>query len=393
MSTPRYDPFDYAVQEDPHPVYAWMRANAPLYRNEERDFWALSRYADVDAALRDPVRYSSRNGISLEPELWGPDAKKSNFFLAMDPPEHGAYRSLVSSAFTPRRVAALEPRIREVARSRLAPLRGSPTFDFAADYAAALPNDILCEILGIPARDWDFVRTGVDELNTREDGSDGRGPVSVAAALRLAAFLLSLVATLRRRPGDDLTSGLIRAEVDGGRLNDRQIVGFLFIMLGGGNESTGKTIGNAWYYGHLHPGVQRAGLNGRAADWANETLRFDSASQMVARVLTADTVLHGTRVPAGARIAVLPASANRDERVFPAADRFDLDRDTGKLISFGLGPHHCLGAALARLEMRIALEEIGALVSGYELDVAASRRSHSPHQHGFLSMPTAVRWR
>ncbi len=262
-----------------------MREYAPLYGGEERDFWALSRYGDVSAALRDPATYSSRNGISLEPELWRPDAKKTNFFLSMDPPEHGPYRSLVASALTPRRIAALEPRIRELARARLEPLRDLPTIDFAADYAAAVPNDVLCELLGIPAADWDQIRSDSDELV-------------------------------------------------------------------GGNESTGKTIGNAWYYGHLHPDVQRAGLNGRAEDWANETLRYDSASQMVARVLTADTVIHGTRVPAGARIVILHASANRDRRVFPDPDRFDLDRDTRRLISFGNGPHFCLGAALARLKVR-----------------------------------------
>jgi cytochrome P450 len=390
---PVYDPFDFAVQEDPHPVYAWMREHAPLYRNDKRNFWALSRHADVSAALRDPARYSSRNGISLEPELWGPGAQKTNFFLAMDPPQHGSYRGLVSPAFAPRRIAGLEPRIRELARARLKPLRDQPTFDFADDYAAALPNDVLCDILGIPAEDWDQIRADVDDLVLRDNGSDDRGPVSVAAVLRLAGYLLGLVGVLRRHPGDDLTSGLIQARVDGAPLTDRQIVGFLFIMLGGGNESTGKTIGNAWYQGHVQPAIQRAGLNGRAAAWAAETLRYDSASQMVARLLTADTVIHSTRVPAGARIAILHASANRDERVFPDADRFDLDRDTGRLISFGVGPHHCLGAALARLEMRIALEEIGALASEYEIDLARSQRCHSPHQHGFLTLPSIVRWR
>jgi cytochrome P450 len=388
-----YDPFDYAVQEDPYPVFAWMREHAPLYRNDERDFWALSRYDDVLSALRNPAVFSSRNGISLEPDLWRPDAKKTNFFLSMDPPEHGPYRSLVSSALTPRRIAALEPRIRELARARLEPLRDLPTFDFATEYAAAVPNDVLCELLGIPAADWDQVRADSDELNYHEHGSDGRSAVSTAAALRLADYCLDVVTTLRRRPGSDLTSALTLAEVNGVRLTDAQIVGFLFIMLVGGNESTGKTIGNAWYYGHVHPDVQRAGLNGRAEDWANETLRYDSASQMVARVLTEDTVIHGTRVPAGARMVILHASANRDRRVFPDPDRFDLDRDTRRLISFGNGPHFCLGAALARLEMRIALEEIAALVSDYELKPAGARRWHSPHQHGFLSLPCAVRWR
>jgi cytochrome P450 len=388
-----YDPFDYRLHEDPYPVYAWMREHAPLYRNEERDFWALSRHADVVAALKNPKLFSNRNGISLEPELWGPHAVKTSFFLAMDPPEHGVHRSIVSGIFTPKRVAAMEPRIREITRERLEALRGQRRFDFAADYAAALPNDVLCEMLGVPEEDWDLIRADTDALNVREDLSDERGPTSVAAALRMAQYFVDLVTTLRRRPGDDLTSALIQAEVEGQRLSDSQIVGFLFVMVGAGNESTGKTIGNAWYHGWLHPQVQRVGLEDRATDWATETLRYDSASQMVARNLTADTVIHDTSLPAGARIAILPACANRDRRVFADPDRYDLDRDTSKLISFGHGPHHCLGAALARLEMRIALEEIGALVSGYEIDMAKAHRVHSPHQRGFASLPCEVTYR
>jgi cytochrome P450 len=385
-----YDPFDYRIHEDPYPTYAWLRANAPLYRNEQRDFWALSRYADVEYALRRPALFSSRNGISLEPELWGPDAAKTSLFLAMDPPDHGTYRRLSSSAFTPRHVADLEQRIHELARARLAPLRDQHHFDFAADYAAALPNDVVCEMLGVPADDWDQIRADADQLNQHQDGSDERGPNSVSAALRLANYFTGLVTDLRRHLGDDLTSQMIRSQVGGAKLTDSEIVAFLFLVISAGNESTGKTIGNAWYHGWLHPDVQRAGLNGRAEDWATETLRYDSASQMVARTLTEDTAIHGTPLKAGARIAILPASANRDERVFPDPDRYDLDRDTAKLISFGRGPHHCLGGALARLEMKIALEEAGAVFSGYEIDLPNARRVHSPHQRGFASLPCSV---
>jgi len=388
-----YDPFDYRVHEDPYPVYAWMREHAPLYRNDERDFWALSRYADVLGALRNPARFSNRYGISLEPELWGPHAVKTSFFLAMDPPEHGAHRGLISGVFTPRRVAALEPRIRQLTRARLADLRDQPRFDFATDYAAALPNDVLCEMLGVPQADWDQIRADTDALNMHADGSDERGSAAIAAALRMAQYFVALVVDLRRHPGDDLTSALIQAEVDGAKLTDPQIVGFLFVMVGAGNESTGKTIGNAWYQAWVHPEVQRLGLNGRATDWVNETLRYDSASQMVARYLTEDAVLHDTPLTAGARIAILPASANRDPRIFADPDRYDLDRDTSKLISFGHGPHHCLGAALARLEMQIALEEIGALVSSYEIDMTRARRVHSPHQRGFACLPCEVTFR
>lgn len=389
-SDPGYDPFSYRTHEDPYPVYAWMREHAPVYHNPERGFWALSRHADVSRALRDPRLFSNRNGISIEPELWGPDAVKTSFFLAMDPPQHGLHRRLVSTAFTPRRVAQLESRIRELARVRLEPLQDQRRFDFATDYAAAVPNDVVCELLGVPADDWDQIRADADELNQRDDGSDDRGANSTAAALRLANYFTELVRHLRRHPGDDMTSLMIEADVNGARHTDAQLVAFLFLLITAGNESTGKTLGNAWYHGWLHPEVKRAGLNGRAADWATETLRYDSASQMTSRTLNRPAVLHDTELPEGSQVLLLPASANRDERVFQDPDRFDLDRDTSQLISFGAGPHYCLGAALARLEMRIVLDEIAAVVSDYEIDVAGIRRVHSPHQRGFATLPSAV---
>ncbi|MFC0527555.1 cytochrome P450 [Phytohabitans kaempferiae] len=388
-----YDPFDYRVQEDPYPVYALMREHAPVYRNEERDFWALTRHADVLAGLSDPARFSSRNGISLEPELWGPNARQTSFFLSMDPPEHGLYRGLISSAFTPRKIAALEPRIRELARARLAALRDQPRFDFAADYAAAVPNDVLCEMLGIPAADWDRIRADTDDLNRRSDGSDDRGPASMAAALRLASYFADLVSGLRRRPGQDLVSTLIAAEVKGRKLTDAELMGFLFITISAGNESTGKTLGNAWYHASRHPDVRRAGLDSRPEAWALETLRYDSSSQMGARLLTETIVLHGTTIPANSRVALIHAAANRDRRVFPDPERYDLDRDTTRMLSFGHGPHFCLGAALGKLEMRIALDEIGALISDYEIDLPSVRRFHSPHQHGFETLPCEVTYR
>jgi cytochrome P450 len=183
---------------------------------------------------------------------------------------------------------------------------------------------------------------------------------------------------------------MIEARVDGEPLTDSQLVAFLFLLVSATNESTGKQIGLAWYHGWRHPEVRSAGLNGRAGDWAMESLRFDSASQMMARTLTRETVVHGTRLPAGARVVLLPASGNRDPRAFPEPDTFDLDRDTSKMISFGQGPHFCLGAALAQVEITVALEELGSLVSDYEVDMDKARWVHSPHQRGFASLPCTV---
>ncbi|WP_431873298.1 cytochrome P450 [Amycolatopsis sacchari] len=385
-----YDPFSYDVHEDPYPTYAWMREHAPLYRNEERDFWALSRHEDVLAALRDPARYSSRNGISLEPDLWGPDAVKTSGFLAMDPPEHGAMRRLTGEVFKRKWVTAQAPRVRRLVLDRLTPLVERGEFDFAGEFAAALPNDVMCEVMGIPAADRDAIRADNDLLNSCEDGSEVRGRATLDAGLRLAVYYVGLVQQRRRRPADDLTSALVAARVDDRPLTDSQLVAFLFLLVSATNESTGKLIGNAWYHGWRLPEVRRAGLDGRAAEWGAETLRYDSPSQMMARTLTEDTEIHGTLVPAGARVALLPASANRDSRVFPDPDRFDLDRDTGRHIAFGHGPHFCLGAALANLEITIALTELGHLVRDYEVDPARATRIHSPHQRGFARLPTAV---
>ena len=389
MGHPVYDPFSYRLHEDPYPTYAWMREHAPLYRNDARDFWALSRYQDVRSALCDPRLFSSRNGISLEPDLWSREAAKTSFFLAMDPPEHGKLRRLLGSTFKPRWVATMQPRVRALARARLTPLRDEPEFDFA-DFGAALPNDVMCEVVGIPVADRDAIRADNDLLNHCEDGTDQRSAATLAAGFRLAAYYVDLVNDRRKRRRDDLLSDLLDAEVDGDRLTDGQLVAFLFLLVSATNESTGKQIGLAMYHGWRLPEVQHAGLNGRARDWANEALRYDSPSQMMARTLTEETVIHGTRVPQGARVALLPASGNRDGRVFADPDTFDLDRDTTDMISFGQGPHFCAGAALAQLEITVALEEIGALICGYDLDLANARWIHSPHQRGFASLPASV---
>lgn len=382
-----YDPFSYDVQEDPYPIYAWMREHAPVYRNEERDFYALSRHADVLAAMRDANTFTNRNGISLESSLWGPQAYKNVFFLALDPPDHTTLRGLVQKQFTPRQVAKRADRIRELTRRRLDPLIEQDRFDFAHDFAAAVPNDVVCEMLGIPEQDWDTIRFDTDLLTKREHASDERSPETLAAAFRLATYYVHLVADLRRHPGDNLTSILTQADVNGVRLTDSEIVAFLFLIVSGGNESTGKLIGNAWYHGWRVPDVQRAGLAGRFTDWANETLRFDSSSQMTSRTTTRDIELHDTHVPAGSRMVLLHASGNRDHRVFDDPDRFDIDRNTKKMLSFGAGPHHCLGGALAMVEIPIVLDELASHIAEYDLDMEAAQRVHSAHQRGFASLP------
>jgi len=387
-----YNPYDYAVHEDPYPVYARLRVEAPLYRNDELDFWALSRHADVLAAFRDPARLSNRFGVSLDPAAYGPHAHKSMSFLAMDPPRHTRLRSLVSKIFTSRRVAELEPSIRALAVHYLEDALAKGSFDMVGDVAGKLPMDVISEMIGVPAADRAEVRRLADLLVHRQEGVLDVPPEGMEAALVLAGYFAAMVTDRRRARRPDLTSGLVDAEVDGDRLTDDEIMSFLFLMVVAGNETTTKLLANAWYWAWRFPDQKALALAdaGRAPDWVEETLRYDTSSQMLLRVTTGTVELLGTELADGERVLLLVGSANRDPEVFPDPDRYDIDRDTSKLISFGGGRHFCLGAPLARLEARIMLEELVARVADYEVDAVGARRVHSINVRGFASLPTTV---
>ncbi|HZN13104.1 MAG TPA: cytochrome P450 [Acidimicrobiales bacterium] len=388
----RYDPYAYEVHEDPYPIYARLREEAPLYRNDDHDFWALSRYADVNAAFRDTARFSSANGVSIEPSASGPHAARTMSFLAMDPPRHGRMRALVSRGFTPRRVTDLAPHILELTRQYLDPALEAGTFDFVADFAGLLPMDVISEMIGVPAADRVEVRRLADLLVHREPGVFDVPPAGFEAALELAGYFAEMLAERRRHQTDDLTSALLEAELDGERLDDNEIVSFLFLMVVAGNETTAKLLANAWYWAWRNPDERTKPFAdpGRIGDWIEETLRYDGSSQMIGRTLVADATLHGEPIPAGSRVLLLAGSANRDDDVFPDAARYDLDRDASALLSFGVGRHFCLGASLARLEATIALNELVARVADYDIDEAASRRVHSVNVRGFEALPTTV---
>jgi cytochrome P450 len=386
-----FSPYDYEVHSDPYPVYARLRAEAPLYRNVEHDFWALSRHADVTAAFRDPARFSSANGVSLDPAAWGPQAHKTMSFLALDPPRHTRMRALVSKGFTPRRVRDLEQRIRELARRHLEKGAAQEGFDFVADFAGLLPMDVISEMIGVPAADRDELRRLADTVVHREDGLFDVPRAGMEAALTLAGYYAEMIADRRARPSprEDLTDALLAAEIDGDRLTDDEIIGFLFLMVVAGNETTTKLLANAVYWGWRNP-AQLAGPMrdpARIGAWIEETLRYDASSQILARTVAEEFTIHGLTVPAGHRLLLLIGAANRDPRAFPAPDSYDLDRDTSALISFGAGRHYCLGANLARLEAQVALTEFTRLVRRYEIDEAGALRVHSVNVRGFTRLP------
>ena len=386
-----YDPYDYAMHEDPYPTYARLREEAPVYRNEQREFYALSRHADVMNGFQD-LRFSSTYGVSIDPLAWTPQAHMTMSFLAMDPPKHTLMRALVSRGFTARRVLDLEPRIREIARGYIDAAVEQRTFEFVGDIAGRLPMDVISELLGVPMGDRDELRRLADLLVHREEGVLDVPASGMEAAVALVDYYVHLLADRRTTPRDDLTSALTTAEVDGEKLTDDDIIAFMFLMVVAGNETTTKLLANAWFWAWRNPDQRAVPFAdpSRVPAWVEETLRYDNSTQMLARRAATDIELHDTTIPAGARVLLLLGSANRDPRVFDDADVYRIGRDTRQSASFGVGRHFCLGASLARLEARVCLEELLTSVGDYDIDETGAQRVHSINVRGFMALPTTV---
>jgi len=384
-----FDPFDYEFHENPYPVYRALREEAPIYWNEEIGFWAFSRHADVLTGFKDWEHFSNTGGISLEIGQLNEDTTAVLSILGMDPPRHDRIRALVSKGFTPRRVADLEPSIRALAVRYLERVREAGRMDFLADFAGRIPMDVVSEMLGVPESDRDELRGWSDTILHRDEGVRGVPPEGIAASGRLLRYFVDVIAARRKRPGDDLASALCAAEIDGERLSDKDIVGFLYLLIIAGNETTTKLLANAVYWLAKHRGARKEVREGPALipAWVEETLRFDNSTQLMARTVTDDFDYQGFALRRGQKVLLLIGSANRDERVFPNPDVFDFHRDTSQHLSFGRGTHFCLGAALARLEARVALEEVQRRIPDYEIDEAGLVRVHSTNVRGFAAMP------
>ncbi len=379
-----YDPFAYQLQDDPYPTYQRMRDEAPVYFSADHGFWALSRYADVRRACKDRGTFSSQGGVVVE--------DISDFALpmlvGMDEPDHGRVRDLVKRRWTRRRMLELEQPIRELARGFVARFAGTGQADLMAQLAGLLPMAVICELLSVPARDRDFLQDRADTLVLRDDGANEVPEASRQGFLDIYGYFDKLVAERSGAAGNDMLGLLITAERDGVLSHD-ELLGFCFLMIVAGNETTMKLIGNAAYYLAEHPDqrerlVDDPTLIPRAVE---ETLRYDLPVQLTARTLTRDVELHGQKMRAGEKVALLLASANRDERQFPDPDRFDIDRDTSGHLGFGIGMHFCLGASLARLEARIAVEELLLQIPEYQVDRAGTRRVHAASVRGFATLP------
>lgn len=392
------DPYDYGFQDDPYPTYAWLREHEPLHHNPELDLWALTRHADIAEALRSEGTYSNSYGVAIEKSAWGPYAYKVMSILGMDPPRQKRLRSLVSRGFTPRRVHDLLPRIHELTDRYLGECLERGSFDWISDFAGKLPMDVISELMGVPEEDRAEVRRQADIVVHREDGVYDVPPAGAEASLWMVSYFIEMVAQRRRRPTDDLTSALVEAEIDGERLDDDDVIAFLFLMVVAGNETTTKLLGHAVYHLTRHPAQHDlvfggGGDAGRIALWVEETLRYDTSSQLLARYLLRDVELHGRVAPQGSKLLLCLGSANRDASVFARPDEYDITRDADELaplLSFGGGRHFCLGANLARLEARVALTALVQRARAIEVDHDGCRRVHSVNVRGFAIAPMSV---
>jgi cytochrome P450 len=289
----------------------------------------------------------------------------------------------------------LTQRIREMTAAHLSPALDAGSFDFIEDLAGKVPMDVISELLGVPVADRAELRRLADVVIHREEGVLDVPPAASDAAMSLVVYYLDLVTSRRRQPTSDLISALLDVEIDGERLTDDEVVGVVFLMVVAGNETTTKLLGHAWYWAWCNPAERAKPFAdaARVADWVEETLRYDASTQILARTAATDIEMHAGMIRAGDRVLLLLGSANRDARAFDDPDRYDLDRDTSALISFGSGRHFCLGASLARLEAQVVLGELVAAVADYDIDVANARRSHSVNVRGFEALPTIVRVR
>ena len=393
---PLLDPYDYDFHEDPYPYYKRLRDDAPLYRNEELKFWALSRHRDVLQGFRNSTTLSNRDGVSLDPVSRGPHASKTMSFLAMDDPAHLRLRTLVSKGFTPRRIRELEPRVTELAVQHLGVMlekASAGTVDYVAEFAGKLPMDVISELMGVPLEDRDRIRAMADGVMHREDGVTDVPASAIEASINLIVYYQQMIAERRKKPTEDLTSALLAAEIDGDRLTDEEILGFMFLMVIAGNETTTKLLANAAFWGHKNPDQLTPVYDdlSRVPLWVEETLRYDTSSQILARTVSGELKLYDTTIPEGDVLLLLPGSGHRDERVFDNPDDYVIGREIGpRLLSFGRGAHFCLGAHLARMEARVALTELFKRIRGYEVDEANAVRVHSSNVRGFAHLPISV---
>jgi cytochrome P450 len=391
----RWDPFDESLKDDPHPVWKRLRDEAPAYYNDQYQFWALSRFEDVERAHRDPQRYSSAHSTVLE--AMTEEAHTEGMMIFLDPPEHTALRRLVSKAFTPRRVAELDHEIRTLCAGLLDAQQGADSFDYVQDFGARVPATVIAMLLGVPPSDREDVRHHIDGLFHLEPGVGMANAASLESGAWLFDYLGQQIEERRQKPQDDMLTDLVQAEVLGSggvprRLTPEECTEFGILIISAGTETVARLLGWAGLILADHPEqltalVQDPSLIPNAVE---ELLRYESPSPVQGRWLTEEVELHGHRIPANSKLLLLTGSAGRDERVYPEADQFDIRRKFRLHVAFGYGIHFCLGAALARMEGKIALEETFKRYKTWTVDKERSVPLHTSTVRGYQKLPIRV---
>jgi len=384
-----YDPYDVDIDADPYPVFRRLREEAPLYYNETHDFYAVSRFADVERGYLDPKTFISGRGGIIE-LIRANIEMPSGVLIFEDPPVHTIHRRLMSRVFSPNRVAALEPKIREFCVRSLDPLVGAKEFDFIADLGAQMPMRVIGMLLGIPEQDQEAVRDRVDANLRTEAGQ----PMEVSENFVPTAMFNDYIEWRADHPSDDIMTELLQAEFEDEtgavrRLTRDELLTYISVISGAGNETTGRLIGWTGKVLADHPDQRRELVEDHSLipNAIEEILRFETPAPHAARYVARDVELHGQTVPEGSVMMLLPGSANHDDRRFPDGDSFDIHRNDGKALTFGYGIHLCLGAALARLEGRIALDEVLNRFPTWEVDMDRATLAPTSTVRGWESLP------
>ncbi len=389
-----YDPYDFDIDTDPYPVFRRLREEAPLYYNDKHDFFALSRFHDVEPALVDWRTYSSARGTLLELIKADVDMPPGSIIFE-DPPPHDNHRGILSRVFTPKKMAAIEPKVREFCANSLDPLVGSGGFDFIADLGAEMPMRTIGMLLGIPEEDQVAIRNRIDDSLRIDVGEALADPRQLAE--EMAKLFEDYVNWRADHPSDDLMTELLQAEFEDEtgtvrRLTRSEVLNFINLLAAAGNETTTRLIGWTGKVLAEHPDQRREIAENRdlVPQTIEEILRYEAPSPIQARYLTKDVEHHGQTVPAGSAMLLINGSANRDDRKFSDGDRFDIHREIDHHLAFGYGLHFCLGANLARLEGRVALDEVLKRFPEWDVDWDHAEQARTSTVRGWERLPVVT---
>ncbi len=395
-SAPEFDPLSGEFFDDPYETYRWMRDESPVYYSERWGFYAISRYDDVVAAHRDWETFSSSYGVTLD-ALQLHQRFETNMLIIMDPPEHERLRKLVRQVFTRKAIDDLEPMVLDVVTAALAPLADRPSFDIVADFAAPFPVEVICAMLGTPEGERQQIRLWTDEFLHRDEGSPEATAKGIEASTSLYSYMLEQAKVKRRAPDGLIMSRLLEATLVGDdgaeqRLTDEDVAAFVMLLAAAGSETVTKLIGNGVVDFADNPDAWRRVIaDPRLIPGAiEEMLRLHPPSQYQGRFATRDVEVAGSLIPAGSPTLLVTGAATRDPRAYKDPDVFDIDRPGHTTIAFGYGAHSCLGAWLARLEARVAFEQIAQRWPSYVVDRDGLCRVTMANVAGFSSVPVSV---